>query len=116
MALMSQPLPPKSFGAPVPPEEVGVPIRVGQAWIGAVGVKLDWKSQLVAHEVGSNGDEARGSPVFHRNMPASCHPPRTASTKRLPLLRKALPLPNGICHTTEALMRCRMSKWELAEF
>src|SRR6267143_2644392 len=107
---MSHPLPPKSFGAPVP-TGAGVPTRLGQVLVGARGVTFAWTFQLVAQRASSNG-EPIGSPVFQRKIPASCHPPRTACRAGLSVFTKVLPLPNGNCHTAEALMRCRMSKSE----
>src|SRR5712692_3221902 len=104
---MSQPLPPKSLGSPT----AG---RLEQVWIGAVGVTLAWTFQLVAQRASSKGEGCVGRPVFQRKMLESCHPPRIASATRLGLLIRALPLPNGICHTAAALMLCRTSKSELA--
>src|SRR5260370_30290752 len=109
---MSHPLPPNSLGAPVPPEDVGVPIGVGKVWIGFMGVTRAWSFQLVAQRASSKG-ELIGSPVFQRKIPESCHPPRTACTARLSVFMWALPLPKGISHTAEALMRWRISKSEL---
>src|SRR6266404_5413016 len=111
MALISQPLPPKSLGAPVPTGD-GVPIRVAQVLMGLVGVTAACTFQFVAHRASSKGEPV-GNPVFHRKMPESCHPPTSACSARLSVLNKDRPLPNGICHTVETLMRCRISKSEL---
>src|ERR1700730_7919689 len=103
---MSQPAPPNSFGVPLVE-------RVGHVWIGANGVTLAWTFQLVAQRASSKGEVVIGSPVFQRYMPDSCHPPKTACAKRLSVLMKARPLPNGICRTAAAVIMCRTSKSEL---
>src|ERR1700687_296573 len=111
MALISQPLPPKSLGAPVP-IGAGVPTRVEQVWIGVNGVTAAWTFQFVAHRASSAGEPV-GNPVFHRKIPESCQPPTRACKARLSVLNIACPLPNGICQTVETFITWRISKYEL---
>src|SRR5258708_37643727 len=108
MALISQPLPPKSFGAPVPTGP-GVPIRVGQVLIAVNGVTAACTFQFVAHRASSDGEPV-GNPVFQRKIPESCQPPTSACSALLSVFNIARPLPNGICQTVETLMRCQIGR------
>src|SRR6476619_926 len=105
MAVTSHP--PKIFGAVL----LGL---FGQECTEDVGVVLDCTSQLVAHELSSNGETPVGSPVFQRIMLESCQPPSKASAPFPTFPKKACPLPIGTCQTKSALIECLTSKSELA--